>query len=133
MLSAVSPEWLHDGDDVRVRDGATEFGRIDFDLHINSETEATMTLQSQWRTPPSSLVMHLPWFMETTSVRADGKRVPIARGMVQLPPTTKTVVFTWRRKTGTPLLSYQNTVDSYKAEYRKRYEKLLRDGMSVRP
>jgi hypothetical protein len=44
---------------------------------------------------------------------------------ITAPADAKEVRIRWARLPGTPEMSYQRTVDAYKAEYRQRYEKLL--------
>jgi hypothetical protein len=49
-------------------------------------------------------------------------------GRLVLPAGVKHVELFWQRRASLPDLSYQSAVRDYKAEYRKRYEQLLRDG-----
>jgi hypothetical protein len=50
---------------------------------------------------------------------------------VELPVTTQDVEITWSRKPNVPLLSFDHSVATYKAEYRRRYDAFLRDGNDV--
>jgi hypothetical protein len=132
LLSAVSPEWLRCGESIRVRDAATSFGRIGFEVHMDTATTATMTVTSAWRRPPTQVYLHIPWFMNAASVVADGKPLPVVESQVRLPAGTRTIKLDWIRKAGTPAMSYNQRVSSYKAEYNKRYQEMLRDGVIER-
>jgi hypothetical protein len=128
----VSPEWLRCGESIRVRDAATRFGRIGFEVHMDTATTATMTVTSAWTRQPTQVYLHIPWFMNATSVVADGKPLPVVESQVRLPVGTRTIKLDWMRKAGTPAMSYNQRVNWYKAEYNKRYQEMLRDGVSER-
>jgi hypothetical protein len=70
--------------------------------------------------------------MNATSVVADGQPLPVVEGQVRLPVGTRTIKLDWVRKAGTPAMSYNQQVNWYKAEYSKRYQEMLRDGVSER-
>jgi hypothetical protein len=78
--------------------------------------------------PLHKLVLHLPWFMEASSITADGAALPISDSSVVLPVSSKEVRIDWHRKPYAATMSYAKTVESYKAEYRKRYDHLLATG-----
>jgi hypothetical protein len=125
LLSVVSPEWIGAGKPVSVTGVPTDFGVVSLTLDQPSDTSAVLHLTAQWVQAPHSLVLHLPWFMQTTAVSADGKTVAVSGNSVTLPPGTQTVRVTWSRRPDTPALSYQQAVDAYKAEYLRRYNELL--------
>lgn len=121
LLSAISPAWSKEGEHVRVQRAATNFGAVNFDLAFTA-SGATLTLHNQFTTPPKRLVVHLPWFVHTTRVMADGKSVAFSGSSVMVPANTKTVEFTWARATGTPDLNYEAALAAYKDEYARRYQ-----------
>jgi hypothetical protein len=125
LLSVVSPEWIGAGKPVSVTGVPTDFGVVSLTLDQPGDTNAVLHLTAQWVEAPHSLVVHLPWFMQTTAVSADGKTVAVSGSSVTLPPGTQTVRVTWTRRPDTPALSYQQAVDAYKAEYLRRYNELL--------
>jgi hypothetical protein len=128
LLSAVSPEWIGQGKHIRVKQAPTYFGAIDLTLDIPTSTTATLRLQTSWTSAPHTLVLHLPWFMQIASIRADGRAVTADDNAVTLPPNTKIVKLVWHRKPGSATMSFAKTVESYKAEYKRRYEHLLATG-----
>jgi hypothetical protein len=72
------------------------------------------------------MILHLPWFMNVTSVNVDGKRLRLTNRQVELQPTAKSVHITWTRR---PLSSdvpssYDVAVQRYKDEYARRYRAL---------
>ncbi len=122
LLSALSPEWVRDGAEIRVERAPTEFGQVNFTLQFNPGT-ATLSITSHFVRAPKRIVLHLPWFMQTSSVRVDGRPAKIENGAVVLPASAKTVVLAWTRSAAAPNLSYESAVRAYKDEYRRRYEK----------
>lgn len=125
LLSAVSPEWIGSHKNIKVTRAPTEFGQISYELQQPDAGSAILRITSNWHTRPSTIIMHLPWFMQTAAVTADGKQVSIKNGVVQLPAETKEVRIKWQRKSGVPALSYEKAVADYKAEYRDRYAAYL--------
>jgi hypothetical protein len=125
LLSVLSPEWIGAGKPVSVTGVPTDFGTVSLTLDQPTDAGAVLHIAAQWVQAPHHLVLHLPWFMQTTAVSADGKDLAVSGHAVTLPPGTQTVRLTWTQATGTPALSYQHAVDAYKAEYLRRYNLLL--------
>jgi hypothetical protein len=127
LLSAVSPAWIGEGKHIRVERAATYFGGYDFELQSRSDTEAELTLMPHFDPghAPARLVLHLPWFLDTTSVSADGKPLSIADGAVELPPNTRHVALKWTRRSLARDLpvDYNDAVARYEREYRERYKR----------
>jgi hypothetical protein len=128
LLSAVSPEWIGAGKRIRVAHAPTYWGPVGFSLEMPDETSSVLRLDAAFATPPEGLVLHLPWFMETTAVQADGVAVSIHDRAVRLPAGTREVRMAWHRLPGTEPMSFDRTVESYKTEYRRRWKRLLETG-----
>jgi hypothetical protein len=127
LLSAVSPDWIGAGKTIRVTNAPTYFGNIDFTLTTERAGRATLTLDSHFQTPPHALVLHLPWFLKMTRVTVHGKPLPMHEDAVDLPTDAHQVTLEWSARLPI-VMSYDRTVSSYEAEYRRRYERLLRNG-----
>ena len=128
LLSAVSPEWIGAGKAVRVADAPTEFGPINFALEMATDDSAVVRIDAKFVAAPRAIIVHLPWFATIESVTADGAPAVVRDCTVSLSPKVRVVRLHWRRPPSTPTFSYARTVESYKAEYRKRYERLLATG-----
>jgi hypothetical protein len=127
LLSAVSPEWIAKGKRIRVSNAPTYFGNIAFELEMQTDDAALIHIRSDFDHAPTDLVLHLPWFLEVTAVSADGKPVIMNAGTVHLPSSTREVSFTWKHRSPASM-SFDRTVTSYEAEYRRRYEHLVSTG-----
>ncbi|NYF78877.1 hypothetical protein [Granulicella arctica] len=128
LLSVVSPEWIQPGQSISVSHAPTAFGTIDFSLLANTQTDATLTFHADIRYGSPRIFLHLPWFMEVSSVVADGKPLPVVKGTVTLAPTIHTVQIHWSKRSDTPTFSYKQAVEDYKQEYARRYQQYLQDG-----
>ncbi|MGZ4816863.1 MAG: hypothetical protein ACXVZV_15725, partial [Terriglobales bacterium] len=140
LLSVVSPEWTKPGRTISVKRAPTNFGVVNFDVTF-TDNGASLKLQAPCQELPGStagrvciprVILHLPWFVETRGVVADGKALQVGDGEVVLPNDAKQVEITWTRKPNTPELSFVNAVAGYKAEYRRRYEEWQRTGQPTR-
>jgi hypothetical protein len=125
FFSALSPSWIQEGGVVSVRRAPTNFGTVNADLRCTKEG-AEITFNNTFVENPPSLVIHIPWFVHATSVRADGKPTLINNGAVTVTPGTKKVVIAWTKDDKTPQRTYENAVRDFKNEYRRRYEEFLR-------
>ncbi len=128
LLSAISPEWVVAGKDISVRRAPTNFGEVNFTLRFVDANHATLDLENHFTENPAKIVLHLPWFMKTSAVSADGKGIQFAGGRVELPASAHEIQITWAKDSNAPTLSFERSVSDYKAEYRRRYEIFLRDG-----
>ncbi len=121
LLSAISPAWVQDGREISVRRAPTNFGEVNYRVQF-APGRATLTLDNRFRQAPRRLVLHLPWFMQTSAVTADGAPAKIEGATVTLPVNAKSVEITWTRAPDMPPLSFENAVRNYLTEYRRRYE-----------
>lgn len=128
LLSDVSPEWIGAGKRIAIERANTAFGVVSFTLQQSSTTQATLTLQTNFRAAPSQIVLHLPWFLALDSANVDGVAVSAINNTITMPAVTKQVQLTWHKRPNAPTMSYDQTVRSYKAEYARRYQHLLSTG-----
>ena len=127
LLSAVSPDWVGEGKTIAVERVPTYFGSVGFTFKTINPGEAEMALRTQWTDRPQHLFLHLPWFLTVTRVKADGHLLVIQHGAVELPLNTKLVQIWWSKRLPV-MMNFEKTVQSYEAEYRLRYDYLLRTG-----
>jgi hypothetical protein len=128
LLSAISPAWTRPGGSIVVRRAPNNFGQVNFELRFVSPTEARLELQEQFSQAPRRIVLHLPWFMETKSVTADGRAMRIAANAVDLPASTHVVEIHWSLRPGTAPMSYALAVQQYKSEERKHWQQFQLSG-----
>jgi hypothetical protein len=128
LLSVISPEWIQPGKEIRVERAPTTFGNINFALQCSSNTHANLTVHANFTEAPARIVLHLPWFMNTTRVVANGKSLTILDNSVLLPLGDREVQVDWEKKADLQPMSYERAVADYKAEYARRYQIFLRTG-----
>lgn len=127
LLSVLSPEWVRAGEAISLKRAPTNFGEVNFDLRFGNRG-ATLQLNNKFRDAPQQIVVHLPWFVNVTSVTADGKKLTVSDNTVLLPANSRIVQIAWQKKADAPALNYENAVKDYKAEYRRRYEQWVQAG-----
>jgi hypothetical protein len=130
LLSVISPAWTGAGRQLRVQNVPTYFGKISLTLAMPNDTEADLSLQTNYRDAPKQLILHLPWFYTLDSAEADGKALKISNGELHLPIHTNRVILHWHRRAEGEQLSYDTAVSNYKREYRQRYEEWITTGKS---
>ncbi len=127
LFSCISPEWVRDGKSITVHRAPTNFGVVNADWKFESG-KAMLTLDDRFDHAPEKIVLHLPWFMNVSSAKADGKSVSVIAGTVTLPADSRNVTISWAKKKDATPLNYDRAVEEYRKEYRKRYEQWVREG-----
>lgn len=127
LLSAVSPEWIAPGKQITVSGATTSFGRVAFTLKSIGNDEALLLLRNNFTHPPNQILVHLPWFLVGREASADGQSLPIENGVLRIPASAREVRIRWQFASH-PAMSYDRTVESYKQEYRRRWDKLMDTG-----
>jgi hypothetical protein len=97
-----------------------------------SSNQAELSLQTEFAPAhaPAKMILHLPWFMNISSVEVDGEPVTPIERHVEISPFAKSVRIVWTRRrlaSGTPS-SYDDAVERYKHEYARRYQALNAGG-----
>jgi hypothetical protein len=115
LLSVVSPAWAKAGDQVRVKNAPTYFGKVSFSARFN-ETGMDLELEPQFSRPPSAIAVHIPYFARFTGSTA-GK---LKRGALFFPHGQKKLSIQWKLKENAPFYSFEKMVQWLKEEYRKR-------------
>lgn len=128
LLSAVSPEWLRPGKITAATGAPTNFGPLSFRLQATAK-DVRLELSGPTRNPPKKIMVRIPWFFALESATVDGKPATIQAGHVVIAPGAREVILTGRPNPAARAMSYQQAVDDYKAEYRRRYEQFLRTGL----
>lgn len=130
LLSAVSPEWVGGKKVIDVTNAPTMFGNVSMQLVSTGDDAAELRLQTSFGGhAPKKMLVHVPWFVNLSSATADGKTVVASNGAILIPATTKAVQFKWKRKADLSAMSYEKSVQEYKAEYEQRYEEYLKTGV----
>lgn len=81
LLSAVSPEWLKEGGEIRVMRAPTRFGPLDLKVKRGAGGIA-IEITPSFHTQPSAIVVHVPWYLrqavgagETVRLKGDARRL----------------------------------------------------------
>ncbi|MCF7905502.1 MAG: hypothetical protein K9M49_10180, partial [Candidatus Marinimicrobia bacterium] len=127
LFSCLSPEWLQPGTELKVEDATSSFGSSN--IFIKNEMQlSNIRLKNKFHTNPKNISLMIPFFMEVSSIVADGDIYLAEGGVVKLPHDTKSITISWKPKPKARHYSYYLAVENYKAEYRQRYQKYLQTG-----
>lgn len=128
LMSVLSPAWSGPGQTVSVINAPSHFGPVTFQANFR-DSGMLMKLDPRFAIRPARIVLHLPWFVDAGSARADGNKLAVKSGRIELPPGARQIDVAWKRNSqATAGFSYAEAVDALKKEYRKRYQDFLRDG-----
>ncbi|MGE5431008.1 MAG: hypothetical protein ACM3QX_08040 [Syntrophomonadaceae bacterium] len=124
LFSALSPEWLKDGDKIIVHKAPTNFGMVNMDLTVKPGG-ASLKLDNKFTVNPAKLILHLPYFMSVKTVKAGGKTLSVSSNKAELPLNAKEVTIEWAKQKNYPEMNYNKAVEDYKKEYRLKYQESL--------
>lgn len=130
LASALSPVWLQKGKVIRVENAPTDFGAISYKIN-SAAAGAEIDIQSNWRQSPDELIFHVPWFLEVTAAKADGKTVAVKDRQIHLSPATRHLSLLWKW-TEHPDLSYETGVKLYLEKYWKLQQGIEMPGFDSR-
>jgi len=125
LFSVLSPDWIENGKTIKVQKAPTYFGQVNMRLQCGLN-HATLTLNNHFLNSnrPDSVILHLPWFMNTESVKSNGMSLNIKNGQVVIPDNARMIEITWHKKSGTSDLNFKNAVKKYAHEYKVRYKEM---------
>lgn len=130
LLSAVSPEWIGAGKRIVVSNATTSFGTVNLSLETASDRMLVFHLNNKFVVPPSEIQVHIPWFLNAIGATADGKPVHIDQNGLHIPASTRDIRISVQFASR-PKMSFDNTVTSFEAEYRRRWDQLERTGSAA--
>jgi hypothetical protein len=118
LLGGLAPAWMRPGEDVSLSDAPTEYGMLSFRAHMR---KGGMDLDIDFapRGDPAALVLHLPPFLESPYVSADGAVVPGENGTYGLPVAARRVVAEWANDR-LPDVSFDRVAEGFIRDYRRR-------------
>jgi hypothetical protein len=114
LFSLLSPAWVQPGAEVGFRNAPCEMGSISASLKFRSGG-ADLVLDPNWRTPPRSVVVHIPWFEELTAVNANGS-FELRNGALILDPHVSRAHLHWHARKGVFSRTLQNILLAYRRE-----------------
>lgn len=130
LFSAVSPDWIGAGKSIDVTEEPTNFGPVSASMRLANNV-LMVQLSNQFRSPPAKIIVHIPWFYEVMSAQVDGHSVAVHSGGIEVSPEAKSIELRGRMRGGNLILSYNDAVKEYKAEYAHRYTKYLQTGQII--
>ena len=127
LFAAVSPAWLQPGQSIELAAAPTTFGPMSAVLR-SSKDGFQVSLSPQFRQPPKSVVLRIPWFFQAQDAKLDGRPAAIQEGVLKFAPEARQVVVRGHVRPEAAGLSFSKTVEDYQREYRRRYAEFLRTG-----
>ena len=119
LLSVVSPAWTRPGQTLSVTNAPTEFGPINFAATFTAQG-MELRLNEHFRTAPSQVRLHLPWFVTVKGALVDGKPVAWSGQEISLPSKARVVVVDWQTTDANlSSFSYEAGVEQFKNEWRE--------------
>lgn len=137
LLSVVSPAWLKPGDRLAIRHAPTDFGEVSV-FAQKADRRLDVQIRPHWRTPPRSVIVHLPWFLRPVAAEADG--CPVSWTTPLVGEGTQLILSPWTRRVTVrlrpsllPAIDYPSAVDAWKQEYRRHFDAFVASGGKPEP
>uniref|UniRef100_UPI003216CBB9 chitobiase/beta-hexosaminidase C-terminal domain-containing protein n=1 Tax=uncultured Draconibacterium sp. TaxID=1573823 RepID=UPI003216CBB9 len=120
LLSAVSPEWIREGESIKVDKAPTYFGEVSYELQ-SGKNYFTVDLDGKWNDELGKIYFHIPWFIKPKSITVDGKNVAFTSTAIELQKNTKNIKVSWKNRIPVNL-SFNKAVDIFLDKYHNRPE-----------
>jgi len=115
LFSVISPAWNNKKDTLRIQDAVTEMGKLSAQLELNGQG-ASITIQSQFHSPPRYIKMAIPWFVELNKVKSNAQWSDQLDGYLVFSPDVTSIELKWKTKRGIHRNTYQDILWSYREE-----------------
>ncbi|MFV0539633.1 MAG: chitobiase/beta-hexosaminidase C-terminal domain-containing protein [Aestuariibaculum sp.] len=111
LLSAISPEWIQEGKNIKVNQAPTYFGNISYSL--KSEKKAfNVDFNFNWNNDKvDNVYFHIPWFLNVKAIYVDGKSVKVSKVII-LPKQAKHIKVVWNDREASQL-NFNKAVDIF--------------------
>ncbi len=111
LFSAISPDWVKPGDKIVVKNAPTYYGTVNLSA-ISTDNGINISFEPNWREPPDSVILHMPFFADIKSVVINDMIISSDQDYVELPIGSCNVNIFWIIDP-TVDLSYSRFVDDY--------------------
>lgn len=128
LLSVVSPQWLKDGEEIRIKNAPTNFGKISFNC-LSLKDKLVLNIESNYRIKPENIVIHLPFFIKVKRIFIEGKEVGLTQikdNRLKVSPQTRRIEFIIDIE-NIKDLNYESYVLKYRDEYIRRYTDYIKN------
>jgi hypothetical protein len=119
LLSAISPYWIREGEEILVKDAPTYFGDVGLHLEVTGNKSFEITLDAEWNDELNNIYLHIPWFLGPAAASVDGENVQIVDNSIQLNRDSRKIMVRWDKKIEQEL-NYQEAVNIYLHKYHNR-------------
>jgi hypothetical protein len=109
----------------------TDVGPVSARLRFTDEG-AAFELQPLWLAQPRCVVLHIPYFVRLERFETDATSSKLENSALVLSPDVRRVRLIWT-KLDAPPISFETTVEEYKAEYARRYALYVKSGNKPTP
>lgn len=120
LLSVLSPKWTQAGDILSVEHAPTRFGEVNLYAFFTSDS-MTLHIDPAFRTPPTKIVVHLPWYVSPISATVDDRTVEITGHHLTFPSSAHILRVHWHRESGLRDWSYSAFVTRFEQAWNSRY------------
>jgi hypothetical protein len=115
LFSVISPAWNIKKNTLRIHDAVTEMGKLSAQLEFTGQG-ASITIQSQFHSPPRYIKMAIPWFVKLHKVTSNAQWSDQQEGYLLFTPDVSSIELKWKTKRGIHRNTYQDILWSYREE-----------------
>lgn len=121
LFSAVSPEWIKDGDEIIINNMPTEMGPVSASMK-SLFTGAIIKVSNNFHRQPNRIAIPIPYFVELTDVQHNASKYEDKNGIMYFSPDVSDINLFWKVNKKTFIHNFQNILQSYRQEHGVRWE-----------
>jgi len=115
LFSVISPAWVKPGNAVRTNNAVTEMGKLSASMQFR-QNGADIVIQSRFHTPPTLILIAIPWFVELHEVKSDAVSYSKKDGYLKFSSDVTKIELSWKVKRGAFKNTYQDLLTTYREE-----------------
>lgn len=115
LFSVISPSWIQPGRSVIINNAVTEMGSISAELKF-LESGAQILIKNQFHTPPSSIIIPVPWYVKVKEISTDATRFTRNEEYMVFSPDVSDITLRWKIKERKYNRIYQDILVGYREE-----------------
>ncbi len=121
LFSAISPEWVKEGDEILIENMPTEMGLVSASLKSVAKG-AQIRITNNFHRAPNSIAIPIPYFVKLKEVRHNAKEYELKNGIMFFSPDVSEIDLSWELNKKIFKNNMQNILLSYRKEFGVRWE-----------
>lgn len=121
LFSAISPEWVKNGDEILIENMPTEMGPVSASM-ISTSSGIKIRVSNNFHNEPAHIAIPIPYFVVLSDVQHNAKTYDQKSDIMFFSPDVSEINLSWKLNDNIFKDNFQNILLSYRQEHGVRWE-----------